>query len=139
ILTLRTGFPFSVVVGNTDIANITGAGTANSRLNIVGDPFENVPAGYHYNPAAFARPPAGTFGNSGRNILTGPGAQQLDLSLMKVLRFTERFRLQLRAEAFNVLNHPTFGLPVNDFNNVNFGRILSADNRELQFGIKFLF
>lgn len=139
ILTLRTGYPFSVVVGNTDIANITGAGTANSRLNTVGDPFENVPAGYYFNPAAFARPAAGTFGNSGRNPLSGPGAQQLDFSVMKVIRFTERFRLQLRAEAFNVLNHPTFGLPVNDINNVNFGRILSADNRELQFGIKFLF
>lgn len=139
ILTLRTGFPFSVVVGNTDVANITGAGTANSRLNIVGDPFANIPAGFYFNPAAFARPAAGTFGNSGRNILSGPGAQQLDFSVMKVLRFSERIRLQLRAEAFNVLNHPTFGLPVNDINNANFGRIISADNREMQFGIKLLF
>lgn len=139
ILTLRTGFPFSVVVGNTDVANITGAGTANSRLNIVGDPFANIPAGFYFNPAAFARPAAGTFGNSGRNILSGPGAQQLDFSVMKVLRFSERIRLQLRAEAFNVLNHPTFGLPVNDINNANFGRIISADNREMQLGIKLLF
>ncbi|HEY8561627.1 MAG TPA: carboxypeptidase regulatory-like domain-containing protein [Pyrinomonadaceae bacterium] len=139
ILTLRTGYPFSVIIGNTDTANITGTGTANSRLNLVGDPFANVPAGYYFNPAAFARPAAGTFGSSGRNALSGPNAQQLDLSVMKVMRFSEKYSLQLRAEAFNALNHPTLGLPINDFGNANFGRILSADNRELQFGIKFLF
>lgn len=139
ILTLRTGYPFSVFVGATDIANITGTGTANSRLNQIGDPFANVPDGYFFNPSAFARPAAGTFGNTGRNILEGPGAKQIDFSVLKSLRFTERFSLQLRAEAFNVLNHPTFGLPIGDITNPNFGRILSADNREMQLGIKFLF
>lgn len=147
ILTLRTGYPFSVIVGGTDRANITGTGTANSRLNLVSDPFANVPDGYYFNPAAFALPPVGAFGSSGRNILSGPGAQQLDFSVLKVLRFGEKYSLQLRAEAFNVLNHPTFGLPSNDFvtttigqpPNPNFGKILSADNREMQLGIKFLF
>lgn len=139
ILTLRTGYPFSVIAGNTDTANITGTGTANSRLNVISDPFANVPAGFFFNPAAFARPAAGTFGSSGRNAFSGPGAQQLDFSVLKVLRFSERFSVQLRGEAFNVLNHPTFAIPVNDITNANFGKILSADNRELQLGIKFLF
>lgn len=139
ILTLRTGYPFSAVIGNTDIANITGTGTANSRPNLISDPYANVPNGYFFNPAAFARPAAGTFGSLGRNALAGPNAQQLDFSVLKVLRFSEKYSLQLRGEAFNVLNHPTFGLPVNDFGNVNFGRILSADNRELQLAVKLLF
>ena len=139
ILTLRTGYPFSVIVGSTDVANITGAGTANSRLNLIGDPFANVPEGYFFNPAAFARPAAGTFGNMGRNALSGPGAQQLDFSILKTIRFNEKLSLQLRGEAFNVLNHPTWAIPVNDFNNANFGKIISSDNREMQLGIKFIF
>lgn len=139
ILTLRTGYPFSVFIGSTDIANITGTGTANSRLNQVSDPFANVPAGFYFNPDAFVRPNSGTFGSTGRNIIEGPGAQQLDFSILKSLRFNERFSLQLRGEAFNVLNRPTLALPIGDKNNGNFGRIISSDNREMQFGVKFLF
>lgn len=139
ILTLRTGYPFSVIIGATDVANITGAGTANSRLNLIGDPFANVPAGYFFNPAAFARPAAGTFGNIGRNAMSGPGAQQLDFSILKNIRFSDRFSIQLRGEAFNVLNHPMLAIPVNDFNNPNFGKVISSDNREMQLGIKFIF
>ena len=73
--------------------------------------------------------------------MTGPSAQQFDLSLLKVIRFSEKYSLQLRAEAFNVLNHPTFGLPINNVNAAagTFGRLNSADNREMQLGIKFLF
>lgn len=141
IATFRTGYPFSVTVSATDSVNITGTGTANTRANIIGDPWSNVPAGYYFNPAAFAAPASGTFGNTGRNILTGPGAQQLDFSLLKVIRFSEKYSLQLRAEAFNALNHPTFGLPVANTNAAagTFGRLNSADNREMQLGIKFLF
>lgn len=139
ILTLQSGFPFNVFISNTDTANVTGAATANSRLNVVGDPFANVPAGFFFNPAAFARPAAGTFGSAGRNFLSGPSTKQLDFSVLKVLRFSERLSLQLRGEAFNVLNRPSFGLPVGDFASSSFGRLVSADNRELQLGIKFLF
>lgn len=141
IATFRTGYPFSVTVSSTDSANITGTGTANTRANIIGDPWSNIPEGYFFNPAAFAAPASGTFGNTGRNIMTGPGAQQLDFSLLKVIRFSEKYSLQLRAEAFNALNHPTYGLPVANTNAAagTFGRLNSADNREMQLGIKFLF
>lgn len=141
ILTLRSGYPFSVILSGTDSANITGTGTANTRANVIGDPWSNIPDGYFFNPAAFAAPASGTFGDSARNMMTGPSAQQFDLSLLKVIRFSEKYSLQLRAEAFNVLNHPTFGLPINNVNAAagTFGRLNSADNREMQLGIKFLF
>lgn len=139
ILTLRTGYPFNVFLSNTDTSNTSGTATANSRLNVIGDPFANVAAGFYFNPAAFARPAAGTFGSAGRNFLSGPNARQLDFSVMKVFRFNEARAIQLRAEAFNVFNHPTFDLPIGDFTSPSFGRIVSSDNRNLQFAIKFLF
>ena len=57
------------------------------------------------NPAAFSTPAAGTFGNQRRNDLSGPGLVQVDLTLQKEFRFTERFHFKFVADAFNVLNH----------------------------------
>ena len=65
------------------------------------------------NPAAFAIPRPGTFGNSGRNSLAGPGLAQLDLTLSKRFSVTERFNLEFRAEAYNILNHTNFANPAN--------------------------
>src|SRR5439155_18620944 len=71
-----------------------------------------------YNQAAFVVPPlapgqtfATLFGNGGRSTLRGPDQVNFDLALMKDFRITERNRLQFRAELFNMLNHPQFGLP----------------------------
>jgi hypothetical protein len=63
------------------------------------------------NAAAFATPAPGTFGNVGRDILTGPGSWQLDFGLDKRIAVTERYRLQLRAEAFNLFNRAQLGAP----------------------------
>ena len=63
------------------------------------------------DPAAFVLPPAGTYGNAGRNILIGPGSAIVDVSVFKTTRLTEGRNLQLRAEIFNVLNHTNFGIP----------------------------
>ena len=60
---------------------------------------------------AFVLPPAGTYGNAGRNILIGPGSAMVDVSVFKTTRLTEGRSLQLRAEIFNVLNHTNFGIP----------------------------
>jgi hypothetical protein len=65
------------------------------------------------NPAAFSIPQAGTFGNSGRNSLTGPGLAQLDLTLSKRFAVTERVNVEFRAEAYNILNHTNFANPAN--------------------------
>jgi hypothetical protein len=138
LVTFRTGFPFTVTVGG-DVPN---AGTGNTRANLVGT--AKLPDGQAnidrwFNTAAFVQPAAFTFGTSGRNIVDGPGAQQFDFAAMRVFKFTERHQLQFRAEFFNALNHPVFGLPNAQVGNAAFGRINGADNREMQFALKYLF
>ena len=83
---------------------------------------------------------AGQFGSEGRNAIRGPGMSNVDLSLLKTFLLTERLRLQLRAECFNIANHPNFGLPENDITSPNFGRVLQAGPPRLfQFGLKLAF
>lgn len=84
----------------------------------------------------------GLNGNSGPNIIRGPGTNNLDLGLHKNFRFDETKSLQLRVEAFNVLNHPNFiGPSANYFFNTPSGAKLTRarDNRDIQLAIKFLF
>jgi hypothetical protein len=86
------------------------------------------------------------FGNLGFDAITGPARQNWDLSLLKNFAFTEKFRVEFRAEAFNVWNHPQFegnsnlGGLGNNFGAGNFGQITAAyDPRELQLGLKVIF
>ncbi len=72
---------------------------------ILGDPY-----GW-FDPNAFGLPPAGMYGNLGRNVLAGPGLCTLDLALHKTLWRTERQSIRLRLEAFNLANHPNFQIP----------------------------
>jgi hypothetical protein len=64
-----------------------------------------------FDASAFAAPALYTFGNSGRNILVGPGTKQIDLSLFKSFAIAEKRRVEFRAEAFNALNTPQFNNP----------------------------
>ena len=85
----------------------------------------NAPGGKRINPAAFngAAPSAGLRqGTLGRDVLRGFGATQLDLSIRRQFRLTERLNLQARADAFNILNHPNFASPVAILTDPNFGR-----------------
>lgn len=145
IVTLQTGRPFTVAL----LSEIDNSGTgrsilgfgANDRPNVVGNPELSNPSTLQwFNTAAFAFPAPGTFGDAGRNILDGPGFQNVNLSLVKNTHFTERVNLQFRAEAFNFFNHPNFNLPDNFLGSPTFGRISSArDPRHIQFGLKLLF
>src|ERR1700751_1652594 len=63
------------------------------------------------NPAAFVEPAAGTFGNAGRGIFFGPKLANVDFSVIKNTTITERLRMQIRGEFFNILNHPNFAEP----------------------------
>jgi hypothetical protein len=67
--------------------------------------------GLYFNPNAFIQPLVGTYGNAGRNTLTGPNLVETDLSVAKRLTFSERLHLQFRAEFFNILNHTNFNTP----------------------------
>lgn len=145
IVTLQSGRPFTVAL----LPEIDNSGTgrsilgfgANDRPNVIGNgELSNHTTDQWFNTAAFAFPFPGTFGNAGRNILEGPGFQNVNMSILKNTRFNERFNLQFRAEAFNLFNHPNFNLPDNFLGSPTFGRITSArDPRHIQFGLKLLF
>jgi hypothetical protein len=81
-----------------------------------------------------------SFGNSGRNILFGPGLNQWDVSFIKRNRISERFSVEFRAELFNLFNHPHFGNPASTTDTGDFGLITSAGTpRDIQFGLKVEF
>jgi hypothetical protein len=144
ILTLTSGLPYNVFI-SSDIPNVGNfaAFSGNVRANQVGDPnLPNPSPSEWFNPAAFAPPAPFTFGNSGRNSLRADWFKNLDLSLFKDFPFNEKRSLQFRAEAFNVTNTPTWGIPVNDLNNpAQFGSITStrSTERQLQLSLKLYF
>ena len=88
-----------------------------------------------------------TFGNLGRNVLIGPGFEDIDLAFQKTTHITERYNIQFRADAFNLFNHPNFGQPVRTVGSSTFGQIQSTrfpvgdagSSRQLQVSLKFLF
>jgi hypothetical protein len=141
IVSMLSGRPFTPQFNAPDVGQ--------QRPDVIGDPYQNIPAGLQFNPAAFGDPsnsinpndPLNLFGNAGRNILIGPGFKNFNLSLLKNFRIKEDVRLQFRAEAFNVLNHPNFQVPVFFIDRADVGQVTSTSNegRELQFAIKLLF
>ncbi len=125
IVTLRTGSPFHVNLFD----DYNGSGEYFPRPDLVGNPFEGTRAPDRFlNLAAFKVPctldskgdgSAGScipgtqhFGNLGRNSLTGPSYANIDLSIGKTTPLGEQVKLQIRAEVFNVLNHPNFSSPL---------------------------
>ena len=104
IVTLQSGQPFTPFVSNFDPYR----NEAFNRPDVIGDPNENVPPGLAFNPAVFRIPAPGTFGNAGRNIVRGDGFHSVDLSVFRNFAFTERWKLQFRAEAVNSFNHVNY-------------------------------
>lgn len=141
ILTAQTGTPLNPVYFATDYAN---SGTPN-RPNVV--PGQHVDLGSrksideYFNRDAFSDPAPNTFGNAGRNILPGPGNSVLNFALQRRFRLFEGQSVQVRAEAFNALNHPNWGIPgPNPDFGPYFGKILAAgDQRRLQFALRYEF
>jgi hypothetical protein len=145
ILTLQSGRPFTVALlpehdnSNTGIASL-GFGANNRPDRIASGELPNPSPDRWFDTNAFVIGDFGTFGNSGRNILDGPGYQDLSLSLMKNSDIHENLNFQFRAEFFNVLNHTNFDLPDNFLGSPTFGRINSAQSpRRIQFGLKLIF
>lgn len=148
ILTMSSATPFTVY--DTTNVSLQGShpevsGFFSSRPDVIADPNAGESTVEQWvSPQAFRRlnptAEAGRFGNAGRNIARGPGMGNLDAALLKDFAFSERTRLQFRAEAFNLTNHANFSLPVNDLASPSFGRILEAGpSRLIQFGLKLLF
>ena len=147
ILTLLSGFPFTPVIGS----NRSGDGDTRNPDRPSLNPSFSGPivlgqVGQWYNPNAFILPQAGTYGNLGRGVFTGPALADLDASLFKNVSLSEHTGLQFRAEFFNVLNHPNLGTPnATVFSsgavNASAGLIttLATTPRQIQFGLKVTF
>jgi hypothetical protein len=83
---------------------------------------------------------AGRYGNFGRNVFHGPGLNNFDIGASKTFRITERQRLQVRGEAFNLVNHTQFRNPNGNDASVNFGRVTTArDPRLIQLTLRYSF
>jgi hypothetical protein len=119
VANFHSGLPFTPVLAfdNADIQSLL----ITERPNLVGNPYAGAcPDGAKvgtpscwFNPGAFAVPPAGQFGNAGRNILRGPGFAQFDLALHKDFAIGKRRKFTVGAEAYDLFNHPNFGVPSN--------------------------
>lgn len=93
-----------------------------------------------FDTSAFATPAAQTFGNAGRNILTGPGFASLDAAVVRTLRIADKATIDLRAEAFNLTNRANFDLPQPFADQPTFGRIqVAGAARQIQFGLRIGF
>jgi hypothetical protein len=142
ILTLQSGFPFTINLKG-DTANVgSGNGGVYVRPNVVGQSqyLSSPSTAEWFNTADFANPGAGNFGDLGRNTLIGPKIIDLDLVLQKNITLHERFRLQIRAEFFNALNHSNYNVIDRIFADPAFGAVQTQlDPRQLQFGLKMIF
>jgi hypothetical protein len=149
ILSLYNGLPFSVSSATNTLNN--GAG---SRADFVPGVNPEIPVGQRtlaqwFNIAAFRAPGTLQYGNSGRNILRGPGTAQADMSLFKDFWLSEdrARRLQFRAECFNVSNTPQFNNPNSTIGSTAAGTISAAGapltfqrtSRQIQLAMKLYF
>ena len=111
-MTVQNGVPLTVTIGGVD-NSVTQNGYDRPNATGVSPYPSNHTTAQWYNPAAFVVAPAGTYGNVGRNSLSSPGVFAMDTELHKswTLPYSDHHRVQLRFEAFNVLNHPNWGGP----------------------------
>ena len=149
-LTAQSGSPWNVTVGFDQAGDVV-AGSERPNLILPANQAVTGNIGDWANPAAFSLPAPGTFGNLQRDFLWGPGTVDVDFATMKETQIREKFRLQFRAEFFNILNHPNFALPnANAFvqtadgggaPNPTFGKITATttSSRQIQFALKLLF
>jgi hypothetical protein len=153
IFSAYTGTPFTVTASGASLSAPGNAQTADQvkpEVEKLGGVGRNVP---FYDPLAFQSVTAVRYGTTGRNILRGPGAINDDLSLSRYFPISERFRLQLRAEGFNMTNTPHFNNPGANVSNMrlaadgtisNLGNFLSItsakpDQRSFRFALRLEF
>jgi hypothetical protein len=166
IASVHSNVPFTPMLSfdNADLQSVT----ISERPNLIGNPYSGFcPNGTRvgtsacwFNPSAFALPPPGQFGTAGRNSLRGPGFAQFDLAVRKTFQLARETQIVLGADAFNLVNHPNFGVPTNTqspltlggngdavFKNAagdfadNFGRIFTTvgTGRQVQLYARFIF
>ncbi|MBZ5552642.1 MAG: TonB-dependent receptor [Acidobacteriia bacterium] len=140
ILTFQSGLPF----------DLTAQGTPNTHPDQIREPNNQFTTGQYFDVSAFQIPPTNQVtnirlraGNVARNLLTGPGTSNLDLSIFKNFKFKERYVTQFRAQFYNFTNTPQFAQPNGDITNVGQrGQILDtrlSSERQIEFAIRFSF
>ncbi len=137
----HSGLPFTPVMGTADLS---GALAGSWRPNRVGNgTLPNPSVQEWFNTADFQQPAPYTFGNSGRNILYGPGFQEVNVSLSKAFRLAflgEAGKIQIRADSYDVLNHPNFAMPNASIGSAAQGSITSSlTSRNIQLGARLTF
>ena len=147
IVTIQTGIPFNVITG-TDTANTGSSGTYRPDLLHTaidgcgrGDLVGCIDAtAFTVNDLYPITPTNYAYGNAGRNLLHGPGAETVNFSVFKNFPLKERMKLQFRFESFGLFNHTNFSNPASTLNTSSFGNITSATgNRNIQFALKLQF
>ncbi len=139
IITLQSGLPFTPSI-STDPAN-TGSSMRPNRIG--SGKLSNPSINHWFDVSAFSVPALYTYGDSRRNILTGPPLKNWDFSLLKNFSLNtirDGAFLQFRAEFFNFTNTPAWGNPVTNIQSPSAGKILSAGTpRQIQFALKLIF
>jgi len=153
VTTFQSGFPYSIAANDTSSL----LGTFFQRANKTCDPNSGFTKSVNewFNTACFVNPPAGVYGTTSRNFLTGPGINNWDMGLAKTFAFTERVGFQLRIDTFNTFNHTQYAIspgglvgfgsgggtnPGNGLGSPTFGKITSAaPGRIVQLGGKITF
>lgn len=141
IVTVHSGQPFTPTLG------VSSANTGAARPSLLRDgnlPSDERSVQNWFDKTAFYSPAPYSYGNAGRNILFAPGAANVDFSTFKrfsLARLHEASELQVRAEFFNLFNHPQFGVPNSRVDIAQGASItsLSTPMRQMQFGVKLLF
>jgi hypothetical protein len=127
-------FPNQLITGGSSVGNIQWFNAASCTEGAI-------------TPGCVFVTPTDHFGDLGRNSIIGPGFENLDFSIVKNTKITERITHQFRVEAFDLFNHPNFGQPGRVLGSGTFGQIVntrfptgdSGSSRQIQFAMKLMF
>ena len=141
IVQAQSGNPVNIVTSNSSLNGVPNT----VRPDLIGPIRIIGSVDQWFDPSAFAA--VNRFGNLGRNVVIGPAFHNTDLSLVKTLTVAQRYRLQLRADVFDVFNHANFGPPGNVVGSPTFGKITrtrlptgeAGSSRQIQLAMKLSF
>lgn len=138
IISLNAGQPLTITDGSN--VSLTSVGSDRPNTVLTTGVLPHTLASW-FNQAAFAQQPAGTFGNTGRDSIIGPGSINWDMSLSRQFKFRERYRLDFRSDFFNIMNHANWNNPGTALGTAStFGKITTFGSpRLIQLSMKLFF
>ena len=140
IVTEESGSPVNITLGGNAGGN--GVGGSTNRPNLAGSISYPKTMGQWFSTSVFSAPVVGQWGTAPHNAVRGPGRNVFNISLFKSFMISEArgSRFEIRAEATNFFNHPSFNQVSSGFANWNFGAVTGAfDSRDIQLGAKLYF